>query len=62
MALTGDGRRLVEAILPDHWANEERLLYALTGEERSALAGLLEGLAVSLGDGGRTPTPLRRRG
>ena len=50
VALTREGKRLVEAILPEHVANEGRLLAGLSDEERSALAGLLETLAVSLGD------------
>jgi DNA-binding MarR family transcriptional regulator len=50
VTLTREGKRLVEAILPEHVANEERLLAELTAEERAGLAGLLETLAVALGD------------
>jgi DNA-binding MarR family transcriptional regulator len=50
VALTPEGKRLVEAILPDHVANEQRLLSELTSKERAELAGLLEALALSLGD------------
>ena len=50
VALTGSGKRLVEAVLPEHVANERRLLAALSGKERAQLAALLERLAVSLGD------------
>ena len=50
VTLTGDGKRLVEAILPEHVANELRLLGDLSGKERTQLADLLETLAVSLGD------------
>jgi DNA-binding MarR family transcriptional regulator len=50
VTLTGEGKRLVEAILPEHVANELRLLGELSSKERTLLAGLLEGLAVSLGD------------
>jgi DNA-binding MarR family transcriptional regulator len=50
VALTPQGKRLVEAILPEHVANEQRLLGELSGRERTELAGLLETLAVSLGD------------
>jgi DNA-binding MarR family transcriptional regulator len=50
VTLTREGRRLVEAILPGHVANERRLLGELSAKERSDLAGLLETLAISLGD------------
>ncbi len=50
VALTREGKRLVEAILPEHVANEGRLLGGLSDEERTTLAALLEALAVSLGD------------
>jgi DNA-binding MarR family transcriptional regulator len=48
--LTSAGKRLVEAILPEHVANERRLVGELSAKERLDLASLLEGLAVSLGD------------
>jgi DNA-binding MarR family transcriptional regulator len=48
--LTREGKRLVEAILPGHVANERRLLGELSAKERSDLAVLLETLAISLGD------------
>ncbi|MBA2357297.1 MAG: MarR family transcriptional regulator [Actinobacteria bacterium] len=50
VSLTREGKRLVEAILPEHVANEQRLLSGLGNKERGDLAGLLETLAVSLGD------------
>jgi DNA-binding MarR family transcriptional regulator len=50
VALTSAGKRLVETILPDHTANERRLLDGLTVRERAHLAALLERLAVTLGD------------
>lgn len=50
VALTDEGRRLVETILPDHVANEQRLLAELSKKERNELANLLETLAVALGD------------
>jgi DNA-binding MarR family transcriptional regulator len=50
VSLTREGKRLVEAILPEHIANEERLLSELSSKERAELAGLLETLALSLGD------------
>jgi DNA-binding MarR family transcriptional regulator len=51
VSLTREGKRLVEAILFEHVANEERLLSDLSDKERAELAALLEVLAVSLGDG-----------
>jgi DNA-binding MarR family transcriptional regulator len=50
VSLTREGKRLVEAILPEHVANEERLLGELNDRERVELARLLEALAISLGD------------
>ena len=56
VTLTPDGRRLVDAVLPEHIDNEERLLRDLNASERSDLARLLEKLAVTLQD-----TATRRR-
>ena len=56
VTLTADGKRLVEAILPEHIANELRLLGALDTNERAQLAGLLETLALSLGDDAQSST------
>lgn len=50
VSLTREGKRLVEQILPDHVANEARLLGDLRNRERAELGRLLEKLAVSLGD------------
>lgn len=50
VSLTREGKRLVDTILPEHVANEQRLLSELSNKERADLAGLLELLAVSLGD------------
>jgi len=50
VSLTREGKRLVETILPEHVENEERLLGDLSAEERAELAGLLDALAISLGD------------
>ena len=50
VTLTSEGKRLVETILPEHVANEQRLLGELSDDERAGLADLLEALAVSLGD------------
>jgi len=68
VSLTREGKRLVEAILPEHVANEQRLLSGLGNKERGDLAGLLETLAVSLGDEadarvrGAAPASRLRRG
>jgi DNA-binding MarR family transcriptional regulator len=50
VALTPDGKRLVDAALPEHVANEKRLLGGLSTKSRAELARLLEMLAISLGD------------
>jgi DNA-binding MarR family transcriptional regulator len=63
--LTPAGKRLLEAILPDHVANERRQVGELSAKERRDLASLLEDLAVSLGDAADARTlgagPVRRR-
>jgi DNA-binding MarR family transcriptional regulator len=61
VTLTREGKRLVDAILPEHVANEERLLGELSDKERAELAGLLESLAVSLGDEADARVRVRRR-
>jgi DNA-binding MarR family transcriptional regulator len=61
VALTREGKRLVETILPEHVANEQRLLSGLSTRERAELARLLEELAVSLGDAADARLPRRRR-
>jgi DNA-binding MarR family transcriptional regulator len=48
--LTKEGRALIDKALPDHVANEERLLAALTPTQRKALADALRRLLESLGD------------
>jgi DNA-binding MarR family transcriptional regulator len=45
--LTSEGLALFDQVAPVHLANEERLLAALTGDERLALAGLLRRLLAS---------------
>ena len=45
--LTGQGLDLFDQVAPVHLANEDRLLAALTGDERLALAGLLRRLLAS---------------
>ncbi len=63
ITLTGRGREAFENAAPAHLANENRLLSALSGDERRELAGLLRRLLVDLeerpaaGDG-----PARRLG
>jgi DNA-binding MarR family transcriptional regulator len=65
VSLTREGKRVAEAVLFEHVANEERLLSDLSEKERAELAALLEALAVSLGDGvartGGTPSAARKR-
>jgi DNA-binding MarR family transcriptional regulator len=61
VTLTREGKRLVEAILPEHVANEERLLSELSDDERADLAGLLETQALSLGDEATARRRRRRR-
>ncbi|HET6296434.1 MAG TPA: MarR family transcriptional regulator [Kribbella sp.] len=50
VTLTEAGLALIDAALPDHVATENRLLEALSAEERAALAGALRTLLESLGD------------
>jgi DNA-binding MarR family transcriptional regulator len=61
VALTPAGKRLVETILPDHTANERRLLEGLTARERAQLATLLGRLAVTLDDTAGTRASVTRR-
>lgn len=66
VALTRAGRRVIDAALPEHANNQDRLLGELSREQRDQLATLLEGLAISLGDeagapGIGAPTHRRRR-
>jgi DNA-binding MarR family transcriptional regulator len=48
VSLTDEGRALIDRTLPDHVANEHRILAALTTEERDALATTLRDLLESL--------------
>ncbi|MEV1009373.1 MarR family transcriptional regulator [Streptomyces sp. NPDC049881] len=50
VALTDEGRATIGAMLEGHFANEIRLLAALTPAERDQLAGLLRKLLLGLGD------------
>jgi DNA-binding MarR family transcriptional regulator len=52
VTLTAEGKRLIDAALPDHLANEQRLLAALTPAQRKALTNTLRRLLESLGDTG----------
>lgn len=46
VALTAAGRELFERVVPAHLANEERVLAALSADERQLLSGLLRKLLV----------------
>src|SRR5262249_22128486 len=46
--LTDDGLRLFDAVAPEHLANEDRLLSALTDEQRRTLADLLRHVRASV--------------
>ncbi len=48
VALTADGRELIDRALPDHVATEERLLAGLDAQERTDLAAGLRRLLESL--------------
>jgi DNA-binding MarR family transcriptional regulator len=50
--LTGHGLELFDRVAPEHLANEDRLLSALTPAERDTLAGLLRRLLVSFESAG----------
>lgn len=50
VALTDEGLALINAALPDHVANEERILASLSTEQRAQLAETLRQLLVALGD------------
>ena len=49
VALTDKGRRLIDRAVPEHFANEARLLEPLSAGERATLARLLGKLGESLG-------------
>ncbi len=46
--LTGEGRRLTDDLVARHWANEDRLIGALSAGEREQLVGLLRKLLLDL--------------
>jgi DNA-binding MarR family transcriptional regulator len=49
VTLTAEGRRALDAALPDHLATERTLLEGLAEEDREQLAGLLRRFLVTLG-------------
>jgi DNA-binding MarR family transcriptional regulator len=51
VSLTDSGRALIDRVLPDHVATEERLLAVLTGTERDQLASTLRRLLLALEGG-----------
>lgn len=50
VALTGEGLELIERALPDHVANEQRLLATITPAQRKTLADILRKLLEARGD------------
>lgn len=60
VALTPEGRTLIDEAVAAHVANEHRLLGALSPEERQTLAALLRKLLLSL-DGAAAPERARPR-
>jgi DNA-binding MarR family transcriptional regulator len=50
VALTDGGLDLIDRVLPDHLATENRLLGALSTAERTGLADTLKQVLESLGD------------
>src|SRR6476661_7533940 len=57
VTLTADGRALINAALPDHVANEHRLLQTLSPRQRTDLAELLAALTVALQAESGEPEP-----
>ena len=51
ISLTPEGRRLIDALTPDHLDNERRILAALTEAEQRRLADLLRKLLLGLPEG-----------
>jgi DNA-binding MarR family transcriptional regulator len=50
VSLTDEGRALIDAVLPDHVRNEERILASLSPAQRKDLAATLRQLLEALGD------------
>jgi DNA-binding MarR family transcriptional regulator len=59
VTLTAAGKDLIETVLPDHLANEKRLLAGLDADAQHDLARLLRQAALALGDRPGRPTPAR---
>ncbi|WP_067480022.1 MarR family winged helix-turn-helix transcriptional regulator [Actinomadura hibisca] len=57
ITLTESGWQVIEDVLAHHVAEEERLLAALSADERRQLAALLRTLLVGLGDVPSAPVP-----
>ena len=57
VTLTERGRALIGAALPDHVANEHRLLHGLSARQRAALAALLRSLIQSIEGASPLPPP-----
>lgn len=58
VTLTAAGKDLIEAVMPDHLANEKRLLAGLDSTTQQDLARLLRQAALALGDrAGRNQRP-----
>jgi DNA-binding MarR family transcriptional regulator len=51
ITLTDDGRRLIDALTPEHLDNERRILGGLTKDEQRRLADLLRKLQLGLPEG-----------
>jgi DNA-binding MarR family transcriptional regulator len=62
LELTDRGRALVDRIAPVHLANEDRLLSALSAEERELLGDLLRKLLVEFEGSGGSPDGTERLG
>jgi DNA-binding MarR family transcriptional regulator len=50
VTLTAAGKDLIETVMPDHMANEKRLLAGMDSTTQQDLAGLLRQAALALGD------------
>src|SRR5205085_2005376 len=50
VSLTGEGLELIDRALPDHVANEQRILATITPAQRKTLADVLRKLLESRGD------------
>ena len=57
VTLTARGKDLIEAVMPDHLANEKRLLAGLDSTTQGDLARLLRQAALALGDRARLNRP-----